>query len=388
MGGWHRDDGVRMRLLRSFGEPRPGETPCSDDVLSAVAFDAKGANLAVGDEGGRVVLFASDGGSGFDYASEFQAQEAKVDHLRSTPIPAAVTALGWSPWGVVASSEREVALWSVRGKKPRRVRELSRAHTYRVHSVSASADGETLLSADDLRLNLWRADRAGPAFTALDLRPDDMVDLEEVMTVATFHPRDGHGLLYATSTGRTATVDLRAGALAETGVELGSAIRQRSSSASSFGDPYDAVTEGATDARYAGVFGVLVRDFFTLTLWDLRRPIRPVARWDLHEDLRPHVHALHKSQAIYERFGCACDGAGRIAVTGLFGNAFSVADALKPHEPPRRAVIRGGAPLSSEDGLCTGEPVLAMAHHPSKDLIAVATTYALSIFEGVAAPPP
>jgi hypothetical protein len=92
------------------------------------------------------------------------------------------------------------------------------------------------------------------------------------------------------------------------------------------------------------------------------------------------------------RFGCACVNGQ--PVRPCFGfvlgehvaayNGGKLALAIF-HE---RAVIRGGAPISSEDGLCTGEPVLAMAHHPSKDLIAVATTYALSIFEGVAVPPP
>ena len=37
--------------------------------------------------------------------------------------------------------------------KPRRV--FSNAHAYHINSVSVNSDGESYLSADDLRINMW-----------------------------------------------------------------------------------------------------------------------------------------------------------------------------------------------------------------------------------------
>jgi serine/threonine-protein phosphatase 2A regulatory subunit B len=39
------------------------------------------------------------------------------------------------------------------------------AHGYHINSISVNSDGETYLSADDLRINLWNLDIANQSFS-------------------------------------------------------------------------------------------------------------------------------------------------------------------------------------------------------------------------------
>jgi serine/threonine-protein phosphatase 2A regulatory subunit B len=46
---------------------------------------------------------------------------------------------------------------------PRRV--YSNAHAYHINSISLNSDGETFLSSDDLRINLWNLNITNQTFS-------------------------------------------------------------------------------------------------------------------------------------------------------------------------------------------------------------------------------
>ena len=58
-------------------------------------------------------------------------------------------------------------------------RKYANAHTYHVNSVALCADGETFISADDLRVNLWHLDVSDQAFNVVDMKPANMEELTE-----------------------------------------------------------------------------------------------------------------------------------------------------------------------------------------------------------------
>jgi serine/threonine-protein phosphatase 2A regulatory subunit B len=43
------------------------------------------------------------------------------------------------------------------------------AHTYHINSISINSDGETYISADDLRVNLWNLEVSDQSFSKLYL---------------------------------------------------------------------------------------------------------------------------------------------------------------------------------------------------------------------------
>ena len=51
---------------------------------------------------------------------------------------------------------------------------------FSINSLSANCDQETFLSADDLRINLWHYENTSRCFTFVDLKPDNMDELQQV----------------------------------------------------------------------------------------------------------------------------------------------------------------------------------------------------------------
>jgi serine/threonine-protein phosphatase 2A regulatory subunit B len=68
-------------------------------------------------------------------------------------------------------------------------------------SVSVTSDFETFISADDLRINLWNFEHPMESFQILDIKPERMDDLNEVITSAVFHPTKCNLFAYCTSRG-------------------------------------------------------------------------------------------------------------------------------------------------------------------------------------------
>ena len=80
-----------------MGEPDPANITKSD-LLSAMAFDKQGQMLAVGDRGGRIIIFQrsiEDKQIEFDYLTEFQSHEVAFDPLNSQQIPEKINSIEW-----------------------------------------------------------------------------------------------------------------------------------------------------------------------------------------------------------------------------------------------------------------------------------------------------
>lgn len=96
-----------------------------------------------------------------------------------------------------------------------------------LHSSELYSDQETFLSADDLRINLWNFNVNSQSFSnwpvitivnetdIVDIKPENMDELAEVITCAEFHPLDCSVFSYSTSKGVVKLGDLRQSALCD-----------------------------------------------------------------------------------------------------------------------------------------------------------------------------
>lgn len=114
---------------------------------------------------------------------------------------------------------------------PRKV--YSNAHAYHINSISINSDGETYISADDLRVNLWNLNISDQSFSELrysfssgsfhssflsdivDIKPINMEELTEVITAAEFHPMHCNLFMYSSSKGTIKLADMRDSALCD-----------------------------------------------------------------------------------------------------------------------------------------------------------------------------
>ena len=113
---------------------------------------------------------------------------------------------------------------SVVAAVPRRI--YSNAHAYHINSISLNSDGETYISSDDLRINLWNLGISDQSFSMfyhpsflflplalrffppnlvtlqnksdiVDIKPANMEELTEVITSAEFHPKHCNLFMYS-----------------------------------------------------------------------------------------------------------------------------------------------------------------------------------------------
>ncbi|KAK4375663.1 hypothetical protein RND71_006340 [Anisodus tanguticus] len=242
------------------------------DILYAMEFDKNGDHLAVGDQGGRVMIFKryagkedlfecssrSDSGQfnvpqrqhpEFQYKTEFQSHEPEFDYLKSVEIEEKINKIRWCTelnrsLFLLTANDRTIKLWKIKEQKVKKVKQMdidssvtsenslladrsymsgqgelshangrslewtnkndklpshladitdvastrsrrvyANAHDFNINSISNNSDGETFLSGDDLRINVWNLEVRDQCFNIIDMKPKDMEDLTAIIFV-------------------------------------------------------------------------------------------------------------------------------------------------------------------------------------------------------------
>ncbi|XP_038987581.1 serine/threonine protein phosphatase 2A 55 kDa regulatory subunit B beta isoform-like isoform X2 [Phoenix dactylifera] len=278
------------------------------------------------------------------------------------------------------------------------------AHDYHINSISNNSDGETFISADDLRINLWNLEISNQSFNIVDVKPANMEDLTEVITSAEFHPNRCNTLAYSSSKGSIRLIDLRQSALCDNHSQL---FEEAPGSRSFFTEIIASISDikFGQDGRH-----ILSRDYMTLKLWDINMDSGPVATFQVHEYLRPQLCDLYESDSIFDKFECCLSGDGLRVATGSYSNLFRVfgcvagsteAATLEASKNPMRRqgqnparparslssltrVVRRGAETSGIDANGNSydftTKLLHLAWHPTENSIACAAANSLYMY--------
>lgn len=203
---------------------------------------------------------------------------------------------------------------------PRRV--FSNAHAYHINSISINSDGETYLSADDLRINLWNIDVTGQCFNVVDIKPANMEELTEVITAAEFHPSSCNMFMYSSSRGSIKLGDLRDSALCQKHSKIFES-KEEEDDKSFFSEIIASISDVkfAKNGRY-----IISRDYLTMKVWDINMESQPVQTIQMHDQLRPKLCDLYENDCIFDKFECAVSSDGEHIATGSYNNIFHVFD--------------------------------------------------------------
>ncbi|KAF8645927.1 hypothetical protein HU200_066067 [Digitaria exilis] len=339
-----------------------------EDEISAIEFDGGGEYLAAGDNAGRVIIFRRTDGDDaglhawpraeleradfagappprYGYATEFQSHQPEGRSRKNTRRRR--KGEGSRPrWSTAALPLKEPFAERLATKrrgssadfaeriekvgdvgdgysaKCRRV--FDRAHEFNINSISNNCDGETFVSADDLRINLWHLEVTSQCFNIVDLKPKDMEDLvarndtcvglmddePEVITTAEFHPSSCSLLAYGSSRGLLRLVDLRRSALCDKSVRTFQDRGSRPQPHTFFTEIISCITDlkFTDEGRY-----LLTRDYMNLKLWDLRVETSPVATYK----------SLYTEDYIFDRFSCCASKDGSSFATGSYRSGWS-----------------------------------------------------------------
>uniref|UniRef100_A0A0E0E2X1 Serine/threonine-protein phosphatase 2A 55 kDa regulatory subunit B n=1 Tax=Oryza meridionalis TaxID=40149 RepID=A0A0E0E2X1_9ORYZ len=224
-------------------------------------------------------------------------------------------------------------------------RVYAHAHDYHINSISTNSDGETYISADDLRINLWNLEINNQSFNIVDVKPPNMEDLTEVITCAEFHPTHCNTLAYSSSKGSIRLIDLRQSALCDNHSKIFEE-HEAPGSRSFFTEIIASISDikFSRDGRY-----ILSRDYMTLKV---------------HEHLRPKLCDLYENDSIFDKFECCLSGDGLRVATGSYGNLFRVfgctpgsteATTLEAsRNPMRRQIVNPTRPTRTLTSLARG----------------------------------
>ncbi|XP_036424738.1 serine/threonine-protein phosphatase 2A 55 kDa regulatory subunit B beta isoform [Colossoma macropomum] len=407
------------------------------DVISAVEFSQSGEFLATGDKGGRVVIFQREPLGEYNVYSTFQSHEPEFDYLKSLEIEEKINKIRWLPQlnsahFLLTTNDKTIKLWKVseRDKRPEgynlkdeegRMKDISKitslqvpvlrpmdllveaslrrvfanAHAYHINSISINSDCETYLSADDLRINLWNLDITDRSFNIVDLKPENMEELSEVITVAEFHPHHCHLMAFSSSTGTTRLCDMRSRALCDQHAKLFEEAVDPANR--SF---FSEIISSVSDVKFShsGRY-LLTRDYLSAKVWDLNMENKPVETYQVHDYLRSKLCTLYESDCIFDKFECAWNGTDSVIMTGAYNNFFRMFDRASRRDVTleasrevckRRAVLRprrvcvGRKKRESDvsvDSLDFRKKILHTAWHPTDNIIAIAASNNLYIFQ-------
>lgn len=201
-------------------------------------------------------------------------------------------------------------------------RVYANAHAYHINSISVNSDGETYISSDDLRINLWNLAVSDQSFNIVDIKPANMEELTEVITSAEFHPQHCNILMYSSSKGTIKLADMRSAALCDNHAKVFEEVEDPSNK-SFFSEIISSISDikFSKDGRY-----ILSRDYLTLKLWDINMEHKPVKSIPIHDYLRSKLCDLYENDCIFDKFECTMSGDGSQLLTGSYHNYFHIYD--------------------------------------------------------------
>jgi len=435
---------LEWKFCQVFGDKTPVEEITDADIISAVEFDETGEYLATGDKGGRMVLFEraqatkTKAGSSraqapveYKFFTEFQSHEPEFDYLKSLEIEEKINKIRWckrqnDAHFLLSTNDKTIKLWKVWEKQVKEVaamnghtkpasaaqlklpkvnvreslitatprRTFANAHAYHINSISINSDGETYVSADDLRINLWNLSISDRSFNIVDIKPANMEELTEVITAAEFHPQHCNIFMYSSSRGSIKLGDMRDSALCDNHSKLFEEGEDPSNK-SFFSEIISSISDikFSKDGRY-----ILSRDYFTLKVWDVNMEAKPVKTFQVQEYLRPKLCDLYESDCIFDKFECCFSNDGNHLFTGGYHNYFHILErngkndvaieaskVVPKKKAAKKSFGRGGkknaggmdVPIESID---FDKKVLHLAWHPRENILAVAAMNNLYIY--------
>ncbi|KAL3025227.1 hypothetical protein AAZX31_04G168000 [Glycine max] len=142
---------LHWKFSQVLGQRLPNEPLQNDDIITAVAFEKRGDYLAVGDRGGRVVIFERDDRKKnarndrreleqrdfatsrhpeFRFKTEFQSHEPEFDYLKSVEIEEKINKVRWwmsndSLQFILSTNDKTIKLWKVKEHKVKQVKEMA-----------------------------------------------------------------------------------------------------------------------------------------------------------------------------------------------------------------------------------------------------------------------
>ncbi|KAJ3445644.1 protein phosphatase pp2a regulatory subunit b [Anaeramoeba flamelloides] len=377
----------------------------------------------------------------YKFYTELQSHKPTFDYIKSLEVSGKINKIQWikrrnQSHLLLTTNDQSIKLWKIITKKIRSFENLNskkeqknlnsennfhlpkmektqmekkatntkiygNAHVYSINSISLSCDEETFISSDDLRINLWNLERSDKAFNIVDIKPQSIKQLSEVITCSQFHPSQCSELIYSTSKGIINYADLRQGSKCNKSVKMfqgGENVEKETF--------LDEIISNITDIKFSpcGRY-ILSRDFTSLKIWDLNMENQPLSTLYFHQFSQNKYKELYKNGNIFDRFKCNWSGNGKHVLTGSYEDYYYIFDWKKnkgvlvdcsnttevysklydinPEINNENSVLGGNDKLSYDsEKINFSKKILDLSCNPNQNLTAVAATNILYLYVG------
>ena len=348
---------LNWQFSQIFGDENT-ERECTDeDIISAIQFDRSGEFLSLGDKAGRLIVFQASQSAKreFQYFTELQSHQREFDYLKSQDIEEKINQIQWlrnhgKHLRIISTNDRTIKLWKISEKSVKKIErgaivkgqqiqlpklkvvetgylpslkhQFADLHNYHINSVSIASNDEYMISSDDLRVYIWDIQERNKAFNVIDLKPEDLTDLSEVITSSQYHPISDNMFLYSTSKGVVNVADLRKSSICDNNAVV--LFESEDPSKKNF---FTEIVSSISDATFSrnGKY-IYSRDFLNVKVWDLAMPTKPVTTIPIFEPLKSKLCELYENECIFDKFSIASSPCSNYFVTGNFNKTFHVID--------------------------------------------------------------
>lgn len=386
-------------------DPLGATDAAAGNFVSTIEFDETGEFLAAANRVGRITVWRMNPEydsrtPSFDIEPyiahcDFQSHSPEFDYLKSLEIEERIHSVRWCPRErsnshlLLSTNDKTIKLWKIKGSgqnvraTPRLV--FTNGHVYHINSLSVCSDGETFLSSDDLRINVWHLGCNAECFNMVDLKPTNMDDLSEVITAAEFHPSHCNVFIYGSSKGCVRMGDMREAALCDSHAK-NYQVRPEAEGKSFFSE----IIASVSDIKFsADGTHILSRDFMTLKLWDIRMESKPVTTVAIHDHLRAKLCELYENDCIFDKFECALTRDASRVITGSYDHRLYVHDSSSLNGTTQVELAAEGSRIfqgNEQSCLAPGHKVefdkktLHVASAAAHPIIAAGNTHAVHLY--------
>ncbi|XP_068484077.1 serine/threonine protein phosphatase 2A 55 kDa regulatory subunit B beta isoform-like isoform X5 [Phaseolus vulgaris] len=362
---------LRWNFSQVLGQQLPSEPLQNDDIITTVAFEKRGDYLAVGDRGGRIVIFERDDRNTnvssnrrdleqrdfalrhpkFRYKTEFQSHEPEFDCLKSVEIEEKINKVRW--WMthdnlqfILSTNDKTIKLWKVKEYKVKHVKEMAPplcSENMLLAERSFVPGLETTSAANGYRLE-WIEKTPQNHLPPQDV-DSEIGGIENPFrskcqkVYASAHSFNINSISNNSSQGLIRLSDLRHAAICDHASRI---FQHRESNGSkSF---FTEITSSISDIKFLNDGQhLLSRNYMNMKLWDMRRESSPVAIFKIHEHLRPKLRELYNNDCIFDKFGCCFSGDGLHFASGSYSNLLRIFSPGSGREEGIKLEIRGNS---------------------------------------------
>ena len=356
---------LEWKFTQVFGDKVTAEKVSEEDIINAMNFDSTGKYLALGDRAGRLIIFqrslskkSKKNFSEFNYVTEIQSHYRDFDYLKSVDIDEKINCVEWlAPQNdnmfILTTNDKTIKLWKIGNKTvkksekflnrkylneqtlslpklklidqglcPTLKRTYPNLHQYHINSLSIFQDGQNFISADDLGIYLWDLESNKSSYLLVDIKPEKIDELNEVITTCTSSPLNDSHFIYGTSKAMIKLVDMREGAtLTNRGIKFEDSNNKAQKNF--FTDIVSSISDVkfTLDGRYA-----ISRDFLSVKTWDPKMPKSPLLTTMLYEPLKTKLCDLYENDCIFDKFDLSLSPDSQFCVTGIFDNKFHITE--------------------------------------------------------------